>query len=430
MAKYELTLPRMGESVEEATIINWLKNEGDLIQVDDLVVEIATDKVDSEVPSDVKGVLLKKLCLVNEVVKVGEPLAIIEIDSDIEQSSDINDQIEVETKKSSQLVDSIQKETSELISKAKDLIDPESSRQSKLILSPLVRSISDKEGISVDELNSINGSGKDGRITKNDLIQYINERPTNDITSFQLKENINNVSESDKIYEMSRMERLVSDHMIQSKNESAHVQSFIEADITNIWDWKKRVQNKLQDSEGEKLTFTPIFIMLVAKALKKYPVLNGSLSGYNLKLNKNINIGMATALPDGNLIVPVIKNADQLSLLGLVKKVNDLAKRSRNSQLIPEEVKDGTYTVSNVGVFDTLMGTPIINQPQLGVLAFGSIRKEPSVIETNKGDFVGIRKKIILSHSYDHRIINGATGGMFIKTIKELIEKWDVNQEV
>ena len=430
MAKYELTLPRMGESVEEATIINWLKNEGDLIQVDDLVVEIATDKVDSEVPSDVKGVLIKKLCLVNEVVKVGEPLAIIEIDSDIEQSSDINDQIEVETKKSSQLVDSIQKETSELISKAKDLIDPESSRQSKLILSPLVRSISDKEGISVDELNSINGSGKDGRITKNDLIQYINERPTNDITSFQLKENINNVSESDKIYEMSRMERLVSDHMIQSKNESAHVQSFIEADITNIWDWKKRVQNKLQDSEGEKLTFTPIFIMLVAKALKKYPVLNGSLSGYNLKLNRNINIGMATALPDGNLIVPVIKNADQLSLLGLVKKVNDLAKRSRNSQLIPEEVKDGTYTVSNVGVFDTLMGTPIINQPQLGVLAFGSIRKEPSVIETNKGDFVGIRKKIILSHSYDHRIINGATGGMFIKTIKELIEKWDVNQEV
>ena len=226
------------------------------------------------------------------------------------------------------------------------------------------------------------------------------------------------------------MERLVSDHMIHSKNESAHVQSFIEADITDIWDWKKRVQNKLQDSEGEKLTFTPVFIMLVAKALKKYPVLNGSLSGYNLKLNRNINIGMATALPDGNLIVPVIKNADQLSLLGLVKKVNDLAKRSRNSQLAPEEVKDGTYTVSNVGVFDTLMGTPIINQPQLGVLAFGSIRKEPSVIETNKGDFVGIRKKIILSHSYDHRIINGATGGMFIKTIKELIEKWDVNQEV
>ena len=430
MAKYELTLPRMGESVEEATIINWLKNEGDLIQVDDLVVEIATDKVDSEVPSDVKGVLLKKLCLVNEVVKVGEPLAIIEIDSDIEQSSDINDQIESETKKSSQLVDSVQKETSELISKAKDLIDPESSRQSKLILSPLVRSISDKEGVSEDELNSINGSGKDGRITKNDLIQYINERPTNDITSFQLKENITNVSESDKIYEMSRMERLVSDHMIQSKNESAHVQSFIEADITNIWDWKKRVQNKVQDSEGEKLTFTPIFIMLVAKALKKYPVLNGSLSGYNLTLNRNINIGMATALPDGNLIVPVIKNADQLSLLGLVKKVNDLAKRSRNSQLKPDEVKDGTYTVSNVGVFDTLMGTPIINQPQLGVLAFGSIRKEPSVIETNKGDFVGIRKKIILSHSYDHRIINGATGGMFIKTIKELIEKWDVNQDV
>ena len=430
MAKYELTLPRMGESVEEATIINWLKNEGDLIQVDDLVVEIATDKVDSEVPSDVKGVLLKKLCLVNQVVRVGEPLAIIEIESDIEQSGDIKDQTETETKKSSQLTDSAHEETIDLISKAKDLIDPKSSRQSKLILSPLVRSISQKEGVSEDELNSINGSGKDGRITKNDLIKYIDERSSNETTPNKFKENNLNFSESDKIYEMSRMERLVSDHMIHSKNESAHVQSFIEADITNIWDWKKRVQNKLQDSEGEKLTFTPIFIMLVAKALKKYPVLNGSLSGYNLKLNRNINIGMATALPDGNLIVPVIKNADQLSLLGLVKKVNDLAKRSRNSQLAPDEVKDGTYTVSNVGVFDTLMGTPIINQPQLGVLAFGSIRKEPSVIETNKGDFVGIRKKIILSHSYDHRIINGATGGMFIKTIKELIEKWDVNQEV
>ena len=422
MAKYELTLPRMGESVEEATIINWLKNEGDLIQVDDLVVEIATDKVDSEVPSDVKGVLLKKLCLVNEVVRVGEPLAIIEIESDIEQSGDIKDQTETETKKSSLQIDSAQEETIDLISKAKDLIDPKSS--------PLVRSISEKEGVSEDELNSINGSGNDGRITKNDLIQYIDERSSNETTLHQAKENNFNFSESDKIYEMSRMERLVSDHMIHSKNESAHVQSFIEADITDIWDWKKRVQNKLQDSEDEKLTFTPIFIMLVAKALKKYPVLNGSLSGYNLKLNRNINIGMATALPDGNLIVPVIKNADQLSLLGLVKRVNDLAKRSRNSQLEPEEVKDGTYTVSNVGVFDTLMGTPIINQPQLGVLAFGSIRKEPSVIETNKGDFVGIRKKIILSHSYDHRIINGATGGMFIKTLKELIENWDVNQEV
>ena len=429
MAKYELTLPRMGESVEEATIINWLKNEGDLIQVDDLVVEIATDKVDSEVPSDVKGVLLKKLCLVNEVVRVGEPLAIIEIESDIEQSGDIKDQIETETKKSSQLIDSAQKETIDLISKAKDLIDPKSSRQSKLILSPLVRSISEKEGVSEDELNSINGSGKDGRITKNDLIQYIDERSSNETTPNQFEENNFNFSESDKIYEMSRMERLVSDHMIHSKNESAHVQSFIEADITNIWDWKKKYKISFKILRV-KLTFTPVFIMLVAKALKKYPVLNGSLSGYNLKLKRNINIGMATALPDGNLIVPVIKNADQLSLLGLVKKVNDLAKRSRNSQLAPEEVKDGTYTVSNVGVFDTLMGTPIINQPQLGVLAFGSIRKEPSVIETNKGDFVGIRKKIILSHSYDHRIINGATGGMFIKTIKELIEKWDVNQEV
>ena len=414
MAKYELTLPRMGESVEEATIINWLKNEGDKIEIDDLVVEIATDKVDSEVPSDVKGVLLEKLCGVNDVVKVGQTIALIE--------TDLGD------KKTIRIEKPIEKKTEELLSKAKDLIEPQNLNSSSLNLSPLVRSISKKEGISNDELSLIIGSGKDGRITKNDLIKYISERTNNDTKLVEIEKPHSNFD--DKIHEMTRMERLVSDHMTQSKKESAHVQSFIEADISNIWDWKKITQKKLLESDGEKLTFTPIFIMLVAKALKKYPILNGSLKDYSIKYNKDINIGMATALPDGNLIVPVIKNADQLSLIGMVKKVNDLAKRSRKSQLKPDEIKDGTYTVSNVGVFDTLMGTPIINQPQLGVLAFGSIRKEPSVIETNKGDFIGVRRKIILSHSYDHRIINGAVGGMFIKNIKELIENWDIKQDI
>ena len=414
MAKYELTLPRMGESVEEATIINWLKNEGDKIEIDDLVVEIATDKVDSEVPSDVKGVLLEKLCGVNDVVKVGQTIALID--------TDLGD------KKTIRIEKPIEKKTEELLSKAKDLIEPQNLNSGSLNLSPLVRSISKKEGISDDELSLIIGSGKDGRITKNDLIKYISEKTNNATKLVEIEKPHSNFD--DKIHEMTRMERLVSDHMTQSKKESAHVQSFIEADISNIWDWKKITQKKLLESDGEKLTFTPIFIMLVAKALKKYPILNGSLKDYSIKYNKDINIGMATALPDGNLIVPVIKNADQLSLIGMVKKVNDLAKRSRNSQLKPDEIKDGTYTVSNVGVFDTLMGTPIINQPQLGVLAFGSIRKVPSVIETNKGDFIGIRRKIILSHSYDHRIINGAVGGMFIKTIKELIENWDINQDI
>ena len=416
MAKHELILPGMGESVEEATIINWLKNEGDIIQIDDLVVEIATDKVDSEVPSDVKGLLLEKLCEVNDVVKVGEPIAIIEIEKDDDEIINMQKPI--------------QKETDELLLKANDLIEPQTLATNNLNLSPLVRSISKKERISDVELGSISGTGKDGRITKNDLIKYISEKTISDSKFEKIEKTGPKLDVNNKIYEMSRMERLVSDHMIQSKKESAHVQSFIEADISSIYDWKKNAQTILFKSDGEKLTFTPIFIMLVAKALKKYPILNGSLMDYSVKYNKDINIGMATALPDGNLIVPVIKNADQLSLTGMVKKVNDLAKRSRNSQLKPDEIKEGTYTVSNVGVFDTLMGTPIINQPQLGVLAFGSIRKEPSVIETNKGDFVGIRRKIILSHSYDHRIINGAVGGMFIKTIKELIENWDITQEI
>ena len=409
MSKFELLLPKMGESVEEATIINWLKNIGDKINVDDLVVEIATDKVDSEVPSEVSGTLIEKLCKVNDVVKVGEPLAIIETEDVIKQKINLNPV----------------KKTKSLIPKAKEITTPPKEFTSKKIYSPLVRNISKKEGITESELENIEGTGKEGRVTKNDLLSFLNKR-NSDLLISKNKQGYD-LSQKDKegIYEMTRMEKLISDHMIQSKNESAHVQAFIEADISKIWEWREKNKKIFYDREGEKITFTPVFLMLVAQALKEFPVLNASLENYNLLKKKDINIGMATALSDGNLIVPVIKNADQLSLIGLVKKVNDLARRARINQLEPEEIKGGTYTISNVGVFETLMGTPIINQPQLGILAFGAIRKIPSVIETNKGDFVGIRYKIILSHSFDHRIVNGAMGGMFIKRIKDLIENWE-----
>ena len=412
--KIEIVLPRMGESVDEA-ITGWLKNEGDKINEDDLIVEIATDKVDSEVPSEFSGILIKKLCDVNDVVKVGDPIAIIEADS-----------VEPNLKKVEPLkkLDNLKKIDSgpiDFIKKGDSLIQKNISNESSRIYSPLVKNISKQEGISINELDNIKGSGKNGRITKNDLLSYI----SNSETTEKVSENILSNELSDEIVEMSRMEKLISDHMISSKEKSAHVQAFIEADITNLWNWREKNKNIFFDRENEKITFTPIFIQIVAQVLREFPMLNISLDNYNIIKKKSINIGMATALSDGNLIVPVIKNADQFSLLGLVKKVNDLAKRARNGNLEPDEVKDGTYTISNVGVFDTLMGTPIINQPQVGILAFGAINKKPSVIETDQGDFIGIRHKIILSHSFDHRIVNGAMGGMFIKRIKELIEGWD-----
>ena len=419
--KIEIVLPRMGESVDEATITGWLKNEGDKINEDDLIVEIATDKVDSEVPSEFSGILFKKLCDVNDIVKVGDPIAIIETDLDVSTIK----KIEIpEKRKSIEKLKTIKKSNSEpidFIEKGDELIDKNISNESSRIYSPLVKNISKQEGVSLNELENITGSGKNGRVTKNDLLTYI----SNSNNSTKTSQNTYSNELSDEIIEMSRMEKLISDHMISSKEKSAHVQAFIEADITNLWNWREKNKHIFFERENEKITFTPIFIQIVAQVLREFPMLNISLDDYNIIKKKSINIGMATALSDGNLIVPVIKNADQFSLLGLVKKVNDLAKRSRNGNLEPDEVKDGTYTISNVGVFDTLMGTPIINQPQVGILAFGAINKKPSVIETEKGDFIGIRYKIILSHSFDHRIVNGAKGGLFIKRIKELIEGWD-----
>ena len=419
--KIEIVLPRMGESVDEATITGWLKNEGDKINEDDLIVEIATDKVDSEVPSEFSGILFKKLCDVNDIVKVGDPIAIIETDLDVSTIK----KIEIpEKRKSIEKLKTIKKSNSEpidFIEKGDELIDKNISNESSRIYSPLVKNISKQEGVSLNELENIIGSGKNGRVTKNDLLTYI----SNSNNSTKTSQNTYSNELSDEIIEMSRMEKLISDHMISSKEKSAHVQAFIEADITNLWNWREKNKHIFFERENEKITFTPIFIQIVAQVLREFPMLNISLDDYNIIKKKSINIGMATALSDGNLIVPVIKNADQFSLLGLVKKVNDLAKRSRNGNLEPDEVNDGTYTISNVGVFDTLMGTPIINQPQVGILAFGAINKKPSVIETEKGDFIGIRYKIILSHSFDHRIVNGAKGGLFIKRIKELIEGWD-----
>tara|TARA_B110000444_G_scaffold110738_1_gene104513 strand:- start:2849 stop:4114 length:1266 start_codon:yes stop_codon:yes gene_type:complete len=421
MSKFQLLLPKMGESVEEATIINWLKNTGDKVEIDDLIVEIATDKVDSEIPSEVSGLLIEKLCKINDVVKVGQPIAIIETDQFIKNEADIIPKKNKET---------IDEETETIISKAKEILETPKQYLNNKNYSPLVRNIAKKEGIEEYELEKINGSGKEGRITKNDLLNYLSNKRDKKTKDYDLDSTDLNPKDSQGIYEMSRMEKLISDHMVFSQKESAHVQTFIEADITELWKWREKNKNNFYDREGEKITFTPIFVMLVAQVLKEFPILNSSLDNYNIIKKKNINIGMATALTDGNLIVPVIKNADQLSLIGLVKKVNDLASRSRNSQLEPEEVKDGTYTISNIGVFETLMGTPIINQPQVGILAFGAIRKTPSVIETHQGDFIGIRHKIILSHSFDHRIVNGATGGLFIKRIKDLIENWETDFSV
>ena len=419
MAKYELVLPKMGESVEEATIISWLKNIGDKISADDLIVEIATDKVDSEVPCEVSGVLTKQLFKVNDIVKVGEPLAIIE-----------TNEAKIEQTESEEIYSETFKETETLVTKASEIIDYPKLTNNDKFYSPLVKNIAKKEGITYEELDKIKGSGKDGRITKKDLMDYIsNKKYTEFDDSLDPVIKYEKIGK-DSVSEMTRKEKLISDHMTKSKNESAHVQSFIEADITKIWEWREKNKKLFFERENEKITFTPIFVMLVAQTLKQFPLLNASIEGETVIRKNNINIGMATALGDGSLIVPVIKNADRLSLIGLVKKVNDLANRARSSKLDPDDIKDGTYTISNVGVFDTMMGTPLINQPQLGILAFGSIRKEPSVIETEKGDFIGIRNKIMLSHSYDHRIINGAMGGMFIKKIKELIENWDSNLQL
>jgi 2-oxoglutarate dehydrogenase E2 component (dihydrolipoamide succinyltransferase) len=443
MARFELKLPKMGESVAEATITSWLKEVGDTIELDEAVVEIATDKVDSEVPSEVEGTLVEILYQKDDVVAVGETIAIIEIEGEGSESQKAVPTISAEKSQVTEVEKTIEKAievVSTPISKTSD---------SGKFYSPLVRKIAQTEGVSMEELEIISGSGKDGRVTKEDILMYVEngksapKTETNKIVeekvaevkvSKPIQKEVQkaapvSVNGGDEVIEMTRMGKLVSKHMVNSVQTSAHVQSFIEIDVTNIVKWRTKVKDAFFKREGEKLTFTPILMHAVAATIKKYPMINIAIDGDHIIKKKNINLGMAAALPDGNLIVPVIKNADQLNLVGMTKSVNDLAGRARNNQLKPDDIQGGTYTVTNVGSFGSVMGTPIINQPQVAILALGAIRKVPAVIETPEGDFIGIRQKMFVSHSYDHRVVNGALGGMFIKTLKENLESWDVNQD-
>ena len=424
----------MGESIAEATITKWLKDVGDTVEIDESLVEIATDKVDSDVPSEYKGKLIKKNFEVDDIVKVGEVIAEIEtemIENDqpiikpketkkeiIQEESDEkpSDEIELDDIPSLELLD---KEN--LIDSLKD------ETKTDKFYSPLVKNIAKKEKISNQELDSIVGSGKDGRVTKQDILSYVSSR--SNIANDNISTEINS-SREDQILELDRMGKIIFDHMSNSKKISAHVQSFVEVDVTNLWDWREKYKKSFFENEGQKLTFTPLFIDAVVKSLKDYPILNSSIVDEKIIIKKSINIGMATAVENGNLIVPVIKNADHLNLKGLTLAVNDLSGRARSNSLKPQEISEGTYTVTNVGNFGSIMGTPIINQPQVGILAIGVIRKLPSVIETDKGDFIGIRKKLILSHTYDHRIINGSVGGSFVKRVAEYLEEWDMNQTI
>ena len=443
MSKFELKLPKMGESVAEATLTAWLKDIGDTIEFDEAVVEIATDKVDSEVPSEKKGVLIEKCFEINDVIVVGQTIAIIETD-EIEISAETNTEnnIQEENTKSTEDKNIPEKELAEEITesleKSADIIlkTDKVSTSNKGFLSPLVKNMIKKEGITSHELIKIKGTGKDKRITKNDILSFLSNRnvilhkPIESDSNIIQPEKLDVSDFSDEVIEMTKMGKIISQHMTDSVKISAHVQSFIEVDVTNIYNWRDRVKTGFESREGQKFTFTPIFIEAVAVALRQYPMMNISVSDDKIILKKKINIGMATALADGNLIVPVIKNADQLNLVGMAKSVNDLASRARSNNLTPDDVAGGTYTVTNVGVFGSIMGTPIINQPQVGILAFGAIRKMPSVIETEEGDYIGIRKKMIISHSYDHRVVNGALGSKFIKAVKDYLENWNSNREI
>lgn len=443
MAQVELIMPKMGESVAEATIIKWLKKEGDKIANDEMVLEIATDKVDTEIPSTTAGTLIK--CLYNEgdIVQVGKPIAIISTDATIAvESNEAKTPSPNLTEKSSEQGSSTMKV--QTFTPVAEMISIEKNSSSGKFFSPLVRNIAREESISISELESISGTGANGRITKNDILAYIPSKKKQTFASVTLpqatKEVIpttgiaqNNpaisVNAGDEIIEMDRMRKLIAEHMVTSKRTSPHVTSFVEADVTNIVLWREKVKKDFEKREGQKLTYTPIFIEALAKAIKDFPMINISVDGTKIIKHKNINIGMATALPSGNLIVPVIKNADTLNLIGLTKQVNDLSNRARNGKLVPDDIQGGTYTISNVGSFGNVMGTPIINQPQVAVMAVGIIKKKPAVIETPQGDLIGIRHFMFLSHSYDHRVVDGSLGGQFVRRVADYLEQWDINRE-
>ena len=447
MAQFELIMPKMGESIAEATITKWLKNEGDTIKLDEAIVEIATDKVDSEVPSTGEGVLIKKLWNEGDVVPVGSAIALIGSAASAVASSSApapvaNPEVKVETVVQAAAI------AQQSVDAASNMVSLANSEEGRFY-SPLVLNIARTEGIGMAELDLIPGSGKDNRVTKADILKYVEGGRTaqTNVPSITapapvVSSTVNKVSESkptaskvtimpgDEIIEMDRMRKIIADHMVMSVSTSPHVTSFVEADVTNLVQWREKIKGKFEKKEGEKITFTPIFIEAVVKAIKDFPMINISLDGNNIVKRKNINIGMAAALPSGNLIVPVIKNADTKNLLGLVKDVNDLARRARENKLTPDEISGGTYTITNVGTFGNVMGTPIINQPQVAILAVGAIRKKPAVLETEYGDVIAIRHMMFLSHSYDHRVVDGALGGAFVRRVADYLEQWDVNREI
>lgn len=449
MAQYELIMPKMGESVAEATIINWLKEEGDSIDIEESVLEIATDKVDSEVPSPVEGKLVERKYAENDVVQVGDVIAIIETDGDDAPAAAAPAKEEKKEDKPTASNDAVA-EAESRVQEAVEATGKIARESNGRFYSPLVRSIAEKEGVSQSELDSIDGSGSEGRVTKHDILSYIEGRgsaPTKPAAAPAEKPAAKQAAPAagggqvpkytgtipvfpgDEIVEMDRMRKLISEHMVMSKHVSPHVTSFVEADVTNIVNWRNKVKKEFQEREGQKITFTPIFIEALVKAIKDFPNINISVDGDKIVKHKPINIGMAAALPSGNLIVPVVKNADQLNLVGLTKQVNDLANRARANKLSPDEIKDGTYTLTNVGSFGNVMGTPIINQPQVAIMAVGAIVKKPAVVETPEGDMIAIRHKMFLSHSYDHRVVDGALGGMFVRRVADYLEEWDVNRE-
>lgn len=434
MSQVDLILPKMGESVHEATIIKWLKNEGDKIAVDEAVVEIATDKVDSEIPSSVEGILVKKLFKEGDVVQVGKPIGIISNGSGTIVSSSPPEKVKP-TADAKPLVSTAESDRSSSTDQAKESIGKSSSSR---FYSPLVRNIAKQEGVSINELDVLTGTGKDGRVTKQDIISYLPNRKKPETSAAQKSKPIPAevhapkvvASMGDEIIEMDRMRKLIADHMVMSKHVSPHVTSYVEADVTNLVKWRDKIKISFEKREGEKITFTPVFIEAVAKAIRDFPMINVSVDGTKIILRKNINIGMAAALPSGNLIVPVIKNADRLNLLGLTKSVNDLAGRARANKLLPDEIQGGTFTLTNVGGFGNVMGAPIINQPQVAIMATGVIKKKPVVLETESGDLIGIRSMMFLSLSYDHRVVDGMLGGSFLRRVADYLEKFDVNQTI
>jgi len=443
MSQIDILLPKMGESVAEATIIKWLKNEGDHVEADEPIVEIATDKVDSEVPAPEAGILTKRFVAEGEVVKVGQPIAQIGGAATASAPAPVQAAVAAAPAAVKQSNGSAVRQE-----EPSAVVDITRTGPSGKFYSPLVRNIAKSEGLSLGELETINGTGQGGRVTKKDILDYLPQRGTTpaepavqpaktpapvvaeraQASPTQAARPSIAPSPGDEIIEMDRMRRLIADHMVMSKHTSPHVTSFVEADVTALVQWRDKIKKSFEQREGEKLTFTPVFIMAIVQAIKEMPMVNVQVDGYNIIRKRDINIGMAAAMPNGNLIVPVIKNADRLNLVGLAKAVNDLANRARQGKLLPDEVSGGTYTVTNVGTFGNVLGTPVINQPQVAIMATGAIRKKPAVIETPMGDVIAIRHMMFLSHSYDHRVVDGALGGRFVRRVGDILEAWDMDQ--